>query len=100
MQLTLVSWASLHLSAIILHAGTLMKSLTVVPTKVNPPHIRTDVVIRPRMMEILNEGSTRPSAFMLVSAPAGYGKTTLIVSWLRSINQPYAWLSLGAEDDN
>jgi LuxR family maltose regulon positive regulatory protein len=35
----------------------------------------------------------------LVSAPAGYGKTTLIVQWLQSASQPAAWLSLD-EDDN
>jgi LuxR family maltose regulon positive regulatory protein len=37
---------------------------------------------------------------MLISTPAGYGKTTLVISWLRTINQRYAWLSLDVEDDS
>jgi len=77
-----------------------MDNPSIISTKLNPPRTRTDVVIRPRVIEILNEGLTRPSALTLVSAPAGYGKTTLVISWLRSIDQHYAWLSLGVEDDN
>jgi len=69
-------------------------------TKLNHPRTRTDVVMRTRIIEILNEGLTRPSALILVSAPAGYGKTTLVISWLRGLTLPFAWLSLGAEDDN
>jgi len=38
-------------------------------------------------------------ALVLISAPAGYGKTTLVSSWLREINAPSAWLSL-EEGDN
>lgn len=77
-----------------------MTNPAIIPTKINIPRARIDVVMRPRVMKILNEGLERPSALMLVSAPAGYGKTTLVTSWLRTINQRYAWLSLDVEDDS
>ncbi len=77
-----------------------MANPSIIPTKINIPRARTDVVMRPRVMTILDEGLERPSALMLISAPAGYGKTTLVISWLRTINQRYAWLSLGVEDDS
>ena len=37
---------------------------------------------------------------ILISAPAGYGKTALISQWLGSVDQTYAWLSLDEQDDN
>jgi len=58
------------------------------------------MVIRPRILDILNEGLTRPSALTLISAPAGYGKSTLLVSWLRKTDHRLAWLSLEPEDDS
>jgi len=77
-----------------------MTNPAIISTKINIPRARADVVMRPRVIEMLNEGLTRPSALTLVSAPAGYGKTTLVMSWLQTLNQPYAWLSLGVEDDS
>ena len=77
-----------------------MANPSIISTKINIPRARIDVVMRPRVMKILDEGLERPSALMLISAPAGYGKTTLVISWLRTINQRYAWLSLDVEDDS
>jgi LuxR family transcriptional regulator, maltose regulon positive regulatory protein len=77
-----------------------MTNPSIISTKINIPHSRADVVSRPRVLEILNEGLTRPSALILVSASAGYGKTTLVMSWLWIVNRRYAWLALGTEDDN
>jgi len=76
-----------------------MTNSAIISTKINIPRARTDAVIRPRVMKILDEGLKRPSALLLISAPAGYGKTTLVVSWLRTMNQQFAWLSLDVEDD-
>jgi len=77
-----------------------MANPSIISTKINIPRARIDVVMRPRVMKILDEGLKHPSALMLISAPAGYGKTTLVISWLRTINQRYAWLSLDVEDDS
>src|SRR5262245_14925267 len=77
-----------------------MTNHSIISTKVNIPRVRADVVIRPRILDILNEGLTRPSALTLISAPAGYGKTTLVTSWLRKTDHHLAWLSLEPEDDS
>src|SRR5215475_11193792 len=52
---------------------------------------------RPALIQQLNEGWAR--RLTLVSAPAGFGKTTLVSSWLQHVNHPSVWLSLD-EDDN
>src|SRR5215510_2542292 len=77
-----------------------MTNHSIISTKVNIPRIRADVVIRPRILDILNEGLTRLSALTLISASAGYGKTTLLVSWLLKTDPRLAWLSLEPEDDS
>jgi ATP/maltotriose-dependent transcriptional regulator MalT len=76
-----------------------MRNQALISTKVNIPQLRADVVIRPRVLGILDEGLTRPAGLMLITAPAGYGKTTSLVSWLRKTDELSAWLSLEPEDD-
>ena len=67
-------------------------------TKLHSPSPHPDLVSRPRLIEYLNAGLPRKLA--LISAPAGFGKTTLVCDWLRQIDQPAAWLSLdGADND-
>ncbi len=66
-------------------------------TKLFVPVVRSTQVDRPRLVEKLNTGLDK--ALILVSAPAGYGKTTLVSSWLREIGIPSAWLSLDEEDN-
>ena len=53
-------------------------------------------VKRPRLIERLNEGLTRK--LTLLSAPAGFGKTTLVGEWVSGIKTPVVWLSLDEED--
>jgi LuxR family maltose regulon positive regulatory protein len=55
-------------------------------------------VLRPQLLEKLNTYLERP--LTLVSAPAGYGKTTLVSSWLSSLDSPSAWVSLDEYDDD
>ncbi len=59
--------------------------------------LKTGLVQRPRLVERLNEGL--PGKLTLISAPAGFGKTTLVSYWLEQVKLPVAWLSLD-EDDN
>ena len=67
-------------------------------TKLNPPRIRSDIVARPRLVERLNRDVRRP--LTLVSAPAGYGKSTLVAQWLESSSLPGVWLSLDEGDND
>jgi LuxR family maltose regulon positive regulatory protein len=59
--------------------------------------LRTSLVPRPHLIDRLNEGLV--GKVTLVSAPAGFGKTTLVSHWLDQLNLPAAWLSLD-DDDN
>ncbi len=58
------------------------------------------MVSRPRLIDWLNEGHTKNRKLTLISAPAGFGKTTLISEWVASCKQPVAWLSLDEGDND
>ncbi len=77
-----------------------MVNSTIISTKVIPPHLRANVVVRSRLIDSLEASLSRTSALTLVSAPAGYGKTTFVLNSLQAMKQPYAWLSLEPEDDS
>ena len=70
-------------------------------TKFHTPLWRSDGVIRPRLLDQLQAGLTEQRKLTLVSAPAGYGKTTLITSWLNSFPESTQtiWLSLEKSDN-
>jgi LuxR family transcriptional regulator, maltose regulon positive regulatory protein len=65
-------------------------------TKLFIPPVRKNLVPRPRLVERLNEGLE--GKLTLISAPAGFGKTTLVSEWLVGSQRPVAWLSLDEED--
>jgi len=67
-------------------------STPILATKLYIPRLRPQVVIRPRLLERLNEGLHRN--LTLISAPAGFGKTTLVSEWVVGCQRPTAWLSL------
>jgi LuxR family maltose regulon positive regulatory protein len=60
--------------------------------------VAPDVVCRTALHERLNAGLELP--LTLVSAPAGYGKSTLISHWLEKRNVPLAWVSLDGRDSD
>jgi len=66
-------------------------------TKLHIPPTRFELVPRPRLTERLNQGMR--GKLTLISAPAGFGKTTLLSEWAENSKQPVAWLSL-EEGDN
>ncbi|MGH3146711.1 MAG: hypothetical protein ACRDTR_13025 [Rubrobacter sp.] len=66
--------------------------------KLYVPRGRPNVVPRPRLHEQLNEGVRRE--LTVVSAPAGFGKTTLLADWSRDSELPVAWVSLDERDDD
>jgi len=73
----------------------------ILSTKLYIPPKRSTLVPRPGVLEKLEQGLNRPVT--LVSAPAGFGKTTLLSEWHTSENgraRPLAWLSLDSEDND
>jgi LuxR family maltose regulon positive regulatory protein len=67
-------------------------------TKLYTPPLRADLVPRPHLDDHLKEGSNRK--LTLVSAPAGFGKSTLVSSWLDESGVQAAWLSLDQGDND
>jgi LuxR family maltose regulon positive regulatory protein len=67
-------------------------------TKLHRPQVTENLVARPRLLEYLTDRRQRP--LTIVAAPAGYGKTTLVSSWLEDTDWPCAWLSLDEYDDD
>jgi LuxR family maltose regulon positive regulatory protein len=70
---------------------------SVLKTKLYRPQVRAGVVSRRRLIDRLQAGMD--GSLILLSAPAGFGKTTLICDWLSQLNEPSTWISLD-EDDN
>jgi LuxR family maltose regulon positive regulatory protein len=73
-------------------------STPVLITKLFIPPPRPKVVLRPRLIERLNESLHR--RLTLIAAPAGFGKTTLVSAWVAGIERPVAWLSLDDGDND
>ncbi|WP_439183821.1 hypothetical protein [Carboxylicivirga taeanensis] len=61
-------------------------------TKLNKPQISNDLLLRSQLIRKLEDNSHLP--LILVSAPAGYGKSILISQWLEQHETKYGWLSL------
>jgi ATP/maltotriose-dependent transcriptional regulator MalT len=75
-------------------------SAPILATKLYIPPPRPKVVPRPRLSERLNEGLHRTPGVTLLSAPAGFGKTTLVSEWVAGCERPVAWLSLDEGDND
>lgn len=73
-------------------------------TKLNPPPLRPDLVPRPQISQGLNANLVQNGGFArqltLVSAPAGFGKTTVVAEWLHHVPQPVTWLTLDEHDND
>ena len=71
---------------------------TLLTTKLYVPPLRPGLVTRPRLIKRLNAGLL--GKVTLLSAPAGYGKSTLINEWVHQAGLPVAWLSLDVGDND
>src|SRR5512136_188687 len=71
---------------------------TLLSTKLFVPPVRERLVARPRLTTILSNALGK--GFTLISAPAGYGKTTLVSSSLHESGISCAWLSLEESDND
>jgi len=80
-----------------------MQQHSLLQTKFYIPPIRSELVSRPRLLERLDEGLDRKLA--IISAPAGFGKTTLVNEWVQAMSGAtppiaVAWLSLDEGDND
>lgn len=73
-------------------------STPILTTKLHIPNSSSNVIQRARLFETLDNGLG--NKLILVSASAGFGKTTLVASWLDTIDYDVAWLSLEEADSN
>jgi LuxR family maltose regulon positive regulatory protein len=67
-------------------------------TRLHPPRLQADTVARPRL-DALFQRATQAKV-LLVTAPAGYGKTYAALMWLKRQSSPVAWLSLTSGHDD
>ncbi len=75
-------------------------SLNLLATKLYTPPARKNLVQRPRLVRMLNDAWQMDKKLTLVSASAGYGKTTLVTEWVRSLQAKSAWISLDETDND
>ena len=73
---------------------------TILATKLYIPPPRAKIVFRPRLIEQLNNGLAKGGRLSLISASAGFGKTTLISEWIINCGRPVVWLSLDEGDSD
>jgi ATP/maltotriose-dependent transcriptional regulator MalT len=70
--------------------------MTILLTKVRAPQRRKDVLRRVRLIDILHQNLHRKLTF--VSAPAGYGKTTLLVDFAADVDATVMWYRITPDD--
>jgi LuxR family maltose regulon positive regulatory protein len=72
----------------------------ILATKLYIPPPRAKIVLRLSLTERLNEGLSAGCKLTLISASAGFGKTTLVSEWVAGCKRPVAWLSLDEGDND
>ena len=78
--------------------GALALDTPLLSTKIHIPPVRSELVPRPRLIDRLSAGLDRK--LTLISAPAGFGKTTLVSAWVHSTDRPVTWISLDEGDND
>lgn len=81
--------------------------MVLLQAKLNRPRVTKNLIVRPRLLALLDEGLSEPLS--IVVSPAGFGKTTLVSSWLEALAAgrrpgfeplPAVWLSLDESDSD
>lgn len=80
-------------------------TIPILTTKLYVPTPRPDLLSRPRLVHRLEDGLGPGRRLILISAPAGYGKTTLLAEWAHAVGEQappraIAWLSLDEGDND
>lgn len=68
-------------------------------TKLYVPTLRTNNIERLELVNILEEGLDEGRRLFLISAPAGYGKTTIVTEWIKRVSLKVCWFSLDGGDN-
>ena len=76
------------------------RDVPLLTTKLYVPPPRPNSVLRTRLIERLDAGLRLGCKLTLISAPAGFGKTTLLGAWVTGSDRPVAWLSLDEGDND
>lgn len=81
-------------------AGASAAAMSVLGTKIRPPSLRQGLVERRRLTDRVQGEIAHDARLVLIAAPAGFGKTTLLAQWLASADHErrVAWLALDASD--
>jgi LuxR family transcriptional regulator, maltose regulon positive regulatory protein len=90
--------AERHGAAHVSRSGLASQRRRIVASKLAAPPQRPGIVDRPVLLN--GVVSTTHAPVVLVSAPAGYGKTTLLALWGERDQRPFAWVSLDAADND
>ncbi len=80
------------------HPEEIMPGAILLATKLHVPPPRPNLVARPRLLDALDEGLS--NRLILVSAPAGFGKTTLLSQWIATRGVRCGWVALDATDND
>ncbi len=72
--------------------------ISLLTTKLHIPVTRSEIVRRSRLIKKMDEGLNHKVS--IISAPAGFGKTTLLSEWIAGCGLPVAWLSLDEGDND
>ena len=67
-------------------------------TKISVPPLPGEFVHRPRLTDRINQGVNGP--LTLLAAPAGFGKTNLLIEWTKETSLPVAWLTIDSDDND
>jgi len=73
-------------------------SIPISKTKIVVPHRRSEILSRPRLLESMK--TYLGNKLILLSAPAGYGKTSLLIDFVQTVDMKVCWLSLDVRDRN
>ena len=87
-----------HLSVVLPEDLTVTDTLLATKFFIPPP--QANLVRRQRLLDRLDESIREGKRLLLISTPAGYGKTTLLGEWLQRSIYPKAWLSLDDGDND
>lgn len=79
-------------------SGSFTSSAPLFSTRLQVPRPRARLVTRTHLFEQLQQG--KEQGLILISAPAGFGKTILLTQWLAQSPMPAAWLALEAQDND